>query len=84
MDTEASAPSSVAALLVAFDAAWLHYLEQFAAWKLADAASLEVRPFICKDMQSPLWHDPFHSCSQSSERLLWLRFRSSSPDVPGK
>lgn len=30
-------------LLAAFDEAWVTYLEQFAAWKLADAATLEVR-----------------------------------------
>lgn len=30
-------------LLAAFDEAWVAYLEQFAAWKCADAASLEVR-----------------------------------------
>jgi hypothetical protein len=29
-------------LLAAFDEAWVTYLEQFAAWKLADAATLEV------------------------------------------
>ena len=30
-------------LLAAFDEAWVTYLEQFAAWKLADAATLEVQ-----------------------------------------
>ena len=30
-------------LLTAFDDAWVTYLEQFAAWKCADAVSLEVR-----------------------------------------
>ena len=30
-------------LLAQFDEAWVTYLEQFAAWKLADAATLEVR-----------------------------------------
>jgi len=28
--------------LVRFDELWLKYLDQFAAWKLADAASLEA------------------------------------------
>jgi len=30
-------------LLTAFDEAWVTYLEQFVAWKCADAATLEVR-----------------------------------------
>jgi hypothetical protein len=36
---------STAILLAAFDEAWVAYLEQFVAWKFADAASLEVRPW---------------------------------------
>ncbi len=34
---------SSGSLLVQFDDAWLRYLDQFVAWKGADAASLEVR-----------------------------------------
>jgi hypothetical protein len=37
-----SAANTVGQLLVRFDEAWLRYLDQFAAWKLADAASLEA------------------------------------------
>lgn len=33
---------AVSELLVAFDAAWVNYLEQFVAWKGADASTLEV------------------------------------------
>lgn len=33
---------STTSLLRSFDTAWLQYLEQFVAWKSADAASLEV------------------------------------------
>lgn len=35
---------STAILLAGFDEAWVAYLEQFVAWKFADAASLEVSP----------------------------------------
>ena len=35
--------ASLGALLASFDEAWAGYLEQFLAWKGADAASLEVR-----------------------------------------
>ncbi len=33
---------TIAQRLVEFDEAWLQYLDQFAAWKLEDAASLET------------------------------------------
>jgi hypothetical protein len=36
---------STAILLAAFDETWVAYLEQFVAWKFADAASLEVTQF---------------------------------------
>ena len=35
-------PGRGAELLSVFDEAWVSYLEQFAAWKCADAALLEV------------------------------------------
>lgn len=39
---------AVGELLSAWDAAWVPYLEQFVAWKCADAATLEVcRPLAC-------------------------------------
>lgn len=59
---------STAPLLSAFDEAWVTYLEQFAAWKGADAASLEVwrrpghartnLPFTCR----------FHSTACTMQR----------------
>jgi hypothetical protein len=36
------ATPTTAILLASFDEAWVAYLEQFVAWKFADAASLEV------------------------------------------
>ena len=40
--SSASSAPAFAKLLRAFDSAWLQYLEQFVAWKSADAATLEV------------------------------------------
>lgn len=42
MPAGASASPSLAQLLVAFDAAWLEYLDQFVVWKGQDAANLEA------------------------------------------
>lgn len=42
-ESSSEARGRSAELLAAFDEAWVTYLEQFAAWKCADAASLEVR-----------------------------------------
>ena len=39
--SEPTARTEVPELLAAFDEAWVQYLDQFAAWKLEDAASLE-------------------------------------------
>lgn len=44
---------AITELLAAWDAAWVPYLEQFVAWKGADASTLEVR----------LGHQRFSSCA---------------------
>lgn len=41
-DGEGASAQGTARHLAAFDEAWVAYLEQFVAWKTADAASLEA------------------------------------------
>ena len=59
-ESSSEARGRSAELLASFDEAWVSYLEQFVAWKCADAASLEVQAFMtqtgylkrCKSMQT--------------------------------
>lgn len=49
-----STATNISALLRAFDIAWLQYLEQFVAWKSADAATLEVPKYPMAIIAMPL------------------------------
>lgn len=62
--SEENGAQSTAILLASFDEAWVAYLEQFVAWKFADAASLEVSSCFTRSLSMIL--EPFLTVLRNS------------------